>query len=157
MFHHFPGAMMKRISEFLSDDHQRCDDLFIAAETAASTSDWQKARSLFEGFRDATQSHFAMEEDVLFPAFETRTGSSQGPTAVMRKEHQQIRGLLCRMAEALEKADKLAYLGYSETLNIMQQQHNLKEESVLYGMADRILQADAEQVMDAMHHISSVT
>jgi hemerythrin-like domain-containing protein len=151
------GAMMKPISEFLTDDHQRCDDLFIAAETAVATSSWDEARSLFDQFRDATQNHFAMEEDVLFPAFETRTGSSQGPTAVMRKEHQQIRGLLSRMAEAMDKSDKPAYLGYSETLNIMMQQHNLKEESVLYPMADRILGAQAEQVLDAMHHISSVT
>ncbi len=148
---------MTTISEFLSDDHHRCDDLFIAAETAVATSNWNEARSLFEQFRDATHGHFAMEEDVLFPAFETQTGSSLGPTAVMRKEHQQIRGLLSRMAEAMDKTDKLAYLGYSETLNIMMQQHNLKEESVLYQMADRILRAQAEQVMDAMHHISSVT
>ncbi|MGV3743234.1 MAG: hemerythrin domain-containing protein [Burkholderiaceae bacterium] len=148
---------MNTISEFLSNDHQRCDDLFIAAETAVATSNWEEARSLFGQFCDATQCHFAMEEDVLFPAFETQTGSNLGPTAVMRKEHQQIRGLLCRMAEALDKADKLAYLGYSETLNIMMQQHNLKEESVLYQMADRVLRGQAEQVMDAMHHISSVT
>ena len=148
--------MMKPISKFLTDDHQRCDDLFIAAETAVATSRWGEARSLFDQFRDATQSHFAMEEEVLFPAFETQTGSSLGPTALMRKEHQQIRGLLSRMAESMDKADKLSYLGYSETLNIMMQQHNLKEESVLYQMADRILRARAEQVLDAMHHISSV-
>jgi hemerythrin-like domain-containing protein len=148
---------MKPISEFLSNDHQRCDDLFIAAETAVSTANWDEARSLFEQFYDATQSHFAMEEKVLFRAFEQQTGATEGPTAVMRREHEQIRGLLARLSEALDKADKLAYLGYSETLNIMLQQHNLKEESVLYQMADRVLQKRAEEVMEAMYHFSSVT
>ena len=148
--------IMKSISEFLTSDHQRCDDLFIAAETAVSLAKWGEARSLFEQFSEATQSHFAMEEEVLFRAFEQQTGSSEGPTTVMRREHEQIRGLLSRLSEALDQTDRIAYLGYSETLNIMLQQHNLKEESVLYQMADRVLHKRAEEVMEAMYHFSSV-
>jgi hypothetical protein len=32
-----------------------------------------------------------------------------------------------------------SYLGLSATLNMLTQQHNLKEESMLYPMSDRVL------------------
>ena len=49
-------------------------------------------------FQDALLHHFAMEEEVMFPAFEARTGMTQGPTAVMRSEHRQMTDLLNRMS-----------------------------------------------------------
>ncbi len=39
------------------------------------------------------------------------------------------------------------YLGFSETLLIMMQQHNLKEESILYPMADSVLADDQSQIL----------
>jgi len=49
-----------------------------------------------------------MEEEVLFPAFETRTGNTMGPTYVMRTEHEQIRALLQVMARAALESDHTA-------------------------------------------------
>lgn len=147
---------MNTIQSFLTQDHKHCDDLFIETENAVAAGNWDVAYSCFALFRNETEHHFLMEEQVLFPAFEERTGMSSGPTAVMRNEHRQIRMLLQRLSEALCQKDKNMYLGNSETLNIMMQQHNLKEESVLYQMADRVLHAQAEELMEAMHQLASV-
>ena len=54
-----------------------------------------------------------------------------GPTRMMRMEHEQMRQLFSELAEALENRDKDGYLGLSETLMILMQQHNMKEEQVL--------------------------
>jgi hemerythrin-like domain-containing protein len=94
--------------------------------------------------------HLAMEEDVLFPAFEKRTGMREGPTEVMRMEHAQMRDLLEEMARAVTAGDQDRYLGLSETLNMLMQQHNLKEENMLYPMSDRVLGADSTSVIQAM-------
>jgi hemerythrin-like domain-containing protein len=94
--------------------------------------------------------HLAMEEAVLFPAFEARTGMSMGPTEVMRSEHAQMRGLLQEMAGAVASADQNRYLGLSETLNMLMQQHNLKEENMLYPMSDQVLAADRDSLIHAM-------
>ena len=43
-----------------------------------------------------------------------------------------------------------AYLGVAETLLIMMQQHNMKEENVLYPMCDQHLAAEMAQVVQRL-------
>lgn len=146
---------MKTIGEYLGTDHRACDEMFAAAETAVAQQRWDSARVQFAGFRAAMTHHFAMEEDVLFPAFEARTGMSSGPTQVMRMEHEQMRGLLEDMADALSRTDADGFLGLSETLNMLMQQHNVKEENMLYPMSDRALGEAREQVIRDMQAVSA--
>jgi hemerythrin-like domain-containing protein len=73
-----------------------------------------------------------------------------GPTEVMRTEHAQMRGLLQEMAIAVAGADQDRYLGLSETLNMLMQQHNLKEENMLYPMSDQVLGGERDNLIHAM-------
>ncbi len=141
---------MSTILDFLGSDHRSCDDLFASAEAEVAQNRWDRARGLFGQFEQAMARHLAMEEDVLFPAFENRTGMRAGPTEVMRMEHAQMRDLLEGMASAVAAGDRDSYLGLSETLNMLMQQHNLKEENMLYPMSDRVLGADSESVIREM-------
>ncbi|MHB1590243.1 MAG: hemerythrin domain-containing protein, partial [Sulfuricella sp.] len=109
----------------------------------------------FQAFLRAMRRHFKMEEEVLFPAFEQRTGMSMGPTQVMRTEHAQMNELLDAMEDALRQQDKDGYLGQAETLLIMTQQHNIKEEQILYPMADRALAPELEEVLKRMHAVEA--
>ena len=145
---------MRTIVEFLGSDHHACDDVFASAEDAVAQQNWDSARSLFERFNAAMAHHLAMEETVLFPAFEARTGMSAGPTQVMRMEHEQMRSLLQEMAIAATSADQNRYLGLSETLNMLMQQHNLKEENMLYPMSDRVLGGECDSLIHAMEAIA---
>ncbi|MGQ9686490.1 MAG: hemerythrin domain-containing protein [Thiobacillaceae bacterium] len=133
---------MSTISRMLGDDHSSCDELFAQAEAAVSQGQWDDAGRRFADFRAALARHFTAEEQTLFPAFEALTGMVAGPTQVMRAEHAQMTGLVERMAEALERRNDRAYLGESETLLMLMRQHNLKEEQILYPMADRAIGPD---------------
>jgi iron-sulfur cluster repair protein YtfE (RIC family) len=141
---------MKTILDFLGRDHRACDDLFASAEAAAAKNDWSSARSLFDQFQSAMARHLAMEEDVLFPAFESHTGMTSGPTQVMRMEHMQMRDLLQEMDKAVAASNQAGFLGLSETLNMLMQQHNLKEENMLYPMSDRVLGSARDDVIHDM-------
>ena len=145
---------MSTIMDFLGNDHRACDDLFASAEVAVAQKNWDSARSLFERFQTVMAHHLAMEEVVLFPAFEARTGMRTGPTEVMRTEHAQMRGLLQEMAGAVTNADESRYLGLSETLNMLMQQHNLKEENMLYPMSDQVLGGERDSLIRAMEAIA---
>ncbi len=145
---------MNTILDFLGSDHRACDDLFAAAEEAAASKNWNGARSLFSQFHQAMDRHFAMEEDVLFPAFEAKTGSTMGPTQVMRMEHEQMRALMRDMKTAVTAGKDTEYLGLSETLNMIMQQHNLKEENMLYPMSDRALAGNLEAVLGEMDAVA---
>jgi hemerythrin-like domain-containing protein len=144
---------MDDIASYLSADHKRCDDLFTQAESSVSERDWIVADDLFAQFRDALEQHFAMEESMLFPAFEQRIGHTSGPTAIMRIEHAQMRDLLADMAGAIQYRRRNDYLGHSDTLGIMLEQHNMKEKSVLYPVADDLLRDSQVKVLDAMHGV----
>jgi hemerythrin-like domain-containing protein len=141
---------MDTISSYMTDDHHRCDELFAQAESAASGQDWSAIATDLQAFLDSMAKHFKMEEEVLFPAFEQRTGMSMGPTQVMRMEHEQMRELFQAMADAVGNQDKDEFLGQAETLLVMMQQHNMKEEQILYRMADQMLAGELEEVLQRM-------
>ena len=130
------------IKEFMSQDHKDCDLLFANAESAVASEDWDNATQTFNDFVQAMERHLDTEENELFPAFEAATGMTMGPTQMMRSEHEQMRELLTEMADAMESRNDDDYLGASETLLIMMQQHNMKEEQILYNMMDQHLAGD---------------
>ncbi len=138
---------MKTIRELLAADHRHCDDCFVAVEQAVAAAAWAGATTQFVAFADAMERHFSAEEGLLFPAFEERTGMRMGPTQVMRSEHAQMRQLLAAAGESLAAQDADDYSGNAETLLIMMQQHNMKEENVLYPMCDQQLGAQLEALL----------
>lgn len=142
---------MTDISTEFAADHRHCDHLFAAAEQSAASGDWPAADSQFDVFAGALEHHFTVEEQGLFPAFEARTGMTMGPTQVMRMEHLQMRKLLADMRDAIAKRNGDGYLGLSETLMMLMQQHNIKEEQILYRMADQALGAAGEEFVARLH------
>jgi len=140
------------ITDYLSADHQRCDTLFADAEAAAAENNLAAAETDFAAFLQGMLHHLAMEENVLFPAFEQASGNSMGPTRMMRMEHEQMRELFTQMGQALACGNTKTFAGLAETLLILMQQHNLKEEQILYPMSDRAL-GDTAQLIAQMQAI----
>ena len=138
---------MESIRNFMMNNHRHCDDCFAAVEQVIARGEWDKATAAFLLFRDAMSKHLDVEESILFPAFETQTGMTMGPTQVMRSEHRQMRELLAAAEVSLGARDADDYSGYAETLLIMAQQHNMKEENILYPMCDQHLAYELETLM----------
>ncbi len=134
------------IQAFMASDHRFCDTYYAQAQGAAARAQWEQATSAFERFQSLVHQHFCAEEHVLFPAFEEATGMTQGPTQVMRDEHVQLRALMQAALEGLRTRDADEFSGHAETLFLMLQQHNAKEENVLYPMCDQRLGAHADPV-----------
>ncbi len=135
------------LSNHMADNHHHCDELFATAEQAVESEQWPQAAEAHQGFIDAMERHLKAEEELLFPAFEEASGMTEGPTSMMRHEHEQMRSLFAQMSQALQAQRSDDYLGASETLLIMMQQHNAKEEQILYPMLDQMLAAQAESLM----------
>ena len=143
---------MSDIKEFMTQDHRDCDEIFAQMEDAVASKSGE-ALAKFEAFDDALTNHFKMEEMVLFPMFEQKTRMIDGPTQVMVMEHEQMRGLLSKMEDAIECNDNETFFGVSETLMILMQQHNMKEEQMLYTMAQQHLGDDADHIVSRMRTI----
>ncbi len=135
---------MSGITSALQHHHKLCDEDFADAEDAANKGDWAACAATYDKFRTEMLAHFSVEEEVLFPAFEQRSGMVDGPTQVMRSEHVQMRELLRQMDEALAQKNADGFGGAADTLLIMMQQHNMKEENILYPMCDQAIGQDGD-------------
>lgn len=123
---------------FFTADHRSCDEGWAAVEAAEG----EALGEAYEAFERMMERHFGWEEEVLFPALEAATGmAGMGPTAVMRAEHRQMRGVLAQMRGALDAGDEGELLDQGDTLLMLVQQHNAKEEAMLYPMAQAQLGA----------------
>ncbi|MBF0351865.1 MAG: hemerythrin domain-containing protein [SAR324 cluster bacterium] len=125
----------------MQQEHELCDKFYAEGESALLEGKWDAGEQDLRSFEISMRRHFNMEEDVLFPAFEAETGMTRGPTQVMRMEHGQIKGMLDQIKNALDEHDTDQVLGLGETLLILMQQHNAKEENMLYPMCDQHLRS----------------
>ena len=128
------------LAGFFAQDHSDCDARWVDVEELLDSADTNAARGVWQAFDTGMRRHFAMEEEVLFPAFDAMSGmGGGGPTAMMRMEHKQMRGLLDQIGEAMEAGDAQEAMDIGDTLLMMTQQHNVKEEGMLYPMAENML------------------
>ncbi|ODV42005.1 hemerythrin [Cupriavidus sp. UYMMa02A] len=125
---------MSSAIETLVRQHRDCDQALEALEACLRSQDWDAAAGAFARLEAVLQGNFWSEEERLFPAFERAAGSASGPTAMMRHEHGEVRALLGNAREWLELRDANALAAELDTLVVLLQQHNIKEENVLFPM-----------------------
>ena len=142
------------IGKFMTASHRHCDRLFADIEAAITGNNLTDAAAQLSEFTSEMERHFAMEEELLFPTFELVTVITNGPTAVMRDEHIRMRHMLQQMNEAMNRVDIDSYLGIAETLMVMMQQHNMKEEQILYRMIDNALIDQSEDIIGQLRKMS---
>lgn len=151
----YMGETMISINEVMTADHKLCDDLYVSAESFVSKNDWDQANSAAKNFINCLLFHFQHEEEVLFPEFEEISGMRHGPTEMMRHEHNEMKSLITELEKSLESKNQDRYLGLSETLLIYMQQHNMKEEQILYPMIDNDCAENSEQLTKAIRDKSN--
>jgi hemerythrin-like domain-containing protein len=145
---------MSSIKEYLTNDHKKCDNLFSQMEKKASYSLSETAEIAREFVTDM-EHHFQLEERIVFPEFELKTGMLNGPTKIMRQEHMQMRNLMNQFFDAIEENNKDRFFSISETLMILLQQHNMKEEQMLYTMMQQQLNAESAQLVEKMDSLNT--
>lgn len=137
------GAMSEpqTITEFYEKDHDRLDEWFKTFQTV-KRSDVAKAKDAFKEFKIGLQRHIVWEEELLFPMWEEKTGMTEdGPTPMMRHEHDQIKQLLDAIHQKVERQDLNTDQEEQALLNLLTS-HNRKEERALYPAIDNVTSAD---------------
>lgn len=136
------------INSFMTREHRKCDDKFAELENSIDKGNFVAGELLFADFKADMLLHFKQEEDVMFKEFNDCSGGGCNPTSVMIAEHQQMKQTLSQMQEALESKKSERFLGLCENLQFIMQQHNMKEEQIMYNMADNVL--DSDKIIEEM-------
>lgn len=129
----------RTVTSYLQADHQRLDAILPVVERLANAGSFVEARASFDEFACGLGWHIEVEEQVVFPFFEAKTGMTRGPTTVMRVEHKDIQARITGVINALDANDAAAIAGALGELVSALAAHNLKEERMLYPMTDRAI------------------
>ena len=138
-------------TSYLQADHRRLDGLMQDCCARAEARDMEAAGRLFAEFRTGLMRHIKIEEGLVFPEFEAATGLSrtQGPTGVMRFEHEEIIRLLNLMRDLFTwtHPDQDEFERLHGTLMALLHEHNAKEERILYPMTDQMVPEDRHRAL----------
>lgn len=130
----------------LEHDHHRIDDGFARfVESLSGEVD----RASFDDAARALRHHIYVEETLHFPVL--RAAGLLAPVLVMLREHGEIWDLLDAIRDALDAGDIDSVRGVWPQLAAVLEQHNMKEERILYPAGDKTLSpADAELIVTAL-------
>ncbi len=140
------------INEFLTEDHNRLDELLEGFQERKS-GNLAEAAEFWTRFASALKRHLLWEETILFPLFEQKTGLS-GLTDTLRAEHEEIREWLAAFDEKVQQQDADSDHEAEMLINELGG-HNAREEYALYPQLDKLLNAGEKQaVFEAMSVVS---
>ncbi|MCK6545723.1 hemerythrin domain-containing protein [Myxococcota bacterium] len=144
----------------LSEEHRLIERELDEAERAAAARDFPRLRETLAFFEHHVTIHRRKEEEVLFPAMAGLLAG--GPVRMMQMEHHEERRLLDALAEGLDGADRdemLASAVQVITNDIVEllRGHILKEDQILFAMAERTLEGDeATEVTASLDRIGYI-
>lgn len=141
---------MPSLAEYLSGEHIQSRKLFADAERAVCEEQWEIAILHFEHLIFDLEQHFKKEELISFPSLVSALEHAQVPIAVMYQEHNQIRRLLIHIRLILRRRDKNSFLRNSESLITLMNQHNHREENIIYHIAGDMLHKEISDVIRQM-------
>jgi len=145
--HHFEKA-----TDVLKYDHRIIEKVLAALQGftespgKARLENWGKAVDFIRNFAD--RCHHLKEEKIFFPALEKKgIPRDGGPIGMMLTEHEEGRGYVRAMAEALkgEVPPKTALAENARAYLSLLRDHIRKEDEILFNMADEVLSSEEQK------------
>jgi iron-sulfur cluster repair protein YtfE (RIC family) len=137
---------MSSTDNWLIHEHSLYENLLSRCTEAIEIEDWEDADLLFKRMVTHLKRHMAVEEEVLYPAYEAATHAPQGPTGALRDEHDHIVRLIMDMARVIKTRDSDYVLECLSHLEKQMIKHHEKEEDIFLPMASHILDARREEI-----------
>lgn len=146
----------EKATDVLKHEHRIIEKVLGAVEKLANSQgaipveQWERALDFVRNFAD--KCHHLKEEGLLFPALEEHGIPREGgPIGVMLMEHEEGRGYVRAMAEALSavkqqpEAGRPKLVGNARAYVRLLREHILKEDDILFNMADDVLTPEEQK------------
>lgn len=130
---------MGSTDDWLIHEHSLYEDLLANCQEAVEAEDWRSVDALFSKLITHLKRHMALEEEVLYPAYEAAAHAPQGPTGALRHEHDEIVRLVTDMTRVIRTRDSDHVFECLEHLENRMIKHHEKEEDIFLPMASLIL------------------
>lgn len=148
---------MTRSDNWLAHDHSLYEELLSKCQDAAETEDWEAVELTFNELITHLKRHMALEEEVLFPAFESIPHAPQGPIAALREEHSKIINLIQDLLKVIKTRNPEHVLKRLTHLENRMINHHEKEEDFFLPMASYILNASHDELLHELDELDVST
>ncbi len=138
---------MNSTDNWLVHEHALYEDLLARSQGAADTEDWETVDRVISELVTHLKRHMALEEEVLYPAFEATPHAPQGPTRALRDEHGNIVRLIRDTARVIRTRDSDHVHECLVELERLMIKHHEKEEDIFLPMASHILNASRDELL----------
>jgi hemerythrin-like domain-containing protein len=137
---------MNNTDNWLVHEHSLYENLLSRIQDAVEFDDWGSADLTFRELVAHLKQHMAVEEEVLYPAYEAEAHAPQGPTQALREEHDRIVLLVRDMLPVIKTRDSEHVLESLSRLEYEMIKHHEKEEDIFLPMASHILDEKREEI-----------
>ncbi|MCL2781601.1 MAG: hemerythrin domain-containing protein [Actinomycetia bacterium] len=132
------------LAQLLTDDHQAIDEVIDAflADPSGVARATAPMRAAITGLRR----HIYLEEEIIFPALPDARLAA--PVMVMEREHAQIWQTLAALEREIEarSGGGVPATEHAKALRAVLEQHNFKEERVVYAAFEAIPEQTARRI-----------
>lgn len=138
---------MEPAENWLVHEHSLYENLLSLCRDAAEAEDWATVDRVIRELVTHLKRHMALEEEVLFPAYEATLHAPQGPTTALREEHDDIVRLIRDTARVIRTRDSEPVLECLARLDARMIKHHEKEEDIFLPMASHILDDRRDELL----------
>ena len=138
---------MNSTDNWLVHEHSLYEDLLSQCRNAAEVEDWETVNSAIHELVTHLKRHMLLEEEVLYPAYESTPHAPQGPTTALREEHSGIVRLIHDMTRVIKTLDSEHVLECLAHLENQMIKHHEKEEDIFLPMASHILNTSRDELL----------
>ena len=140
---------MEQLTEILTREHQTVLGALDRLEEAIEADSRSAIEDALHFLDERLIPHRRKEEEVLFPELAKRFPPDAGPVVCMLEEHGEERRRLSALWIALGSHDRKAVVQEEQAVLDHLRGHIAKEETVLFPMAEALLEGDARSRVHA--------
>jgi len=134
-----PAAAPGALAETLRRTHRRVDAALAEVSRCVAAHRHSEAQARLLSCAAEWEQQVRLEEELLYPLFELRLGTSGVGTAMLREEHKDLREAFAQVGLALERGDGRAAAEALDSLQGVLASHYSREERVVYPTLDAML------------------
>ena len=148
---------MNSADNWLVHEHSLYEELLSQCMNAVDMEEWGAVNLAFNELVTHLKRHMALEEEVLYPAYEATAHAPQGPTTTLREEHDHIVRLIQDMARIIKTRNSVHLLESLVHLENRMIKHHEKEEDIFLPMASHILNTSRDELLRKLHEFDAST
>ncbi|MBT4518888.1 MAG: hemerythrin domain-containing protein [Halieaceae bacterium] len=148
---------MKEEYNWLFHEHSVSEEMLEECIEQADLNLWSDCEATFGALMSMLKKHMAMEEEVLFPAYERHTDLPRNPVEALRSDHDQLVQLFCDIDEVLKTRDSEHLVDAIKPVVVAMNHHHDKEENFFLPMAGHLLLPYRDSIIEEMKNFDPST